>query len=1018
MSITNRFLLIGAIVLIAAYVAFFPFVADTGFARLPVISSLVPPPYKLGMDLKGGTVLTFRVRNGSEKVLEELSAALKRRLDPTGVKGYSIRGFGTEFIRITIPDVEAGDQEIEQVKRLVTTVGELEFRIIADRRNSEHAELIEEARLSWPAKRFNKGFFVPYGKWIPVSKEDPDKDLLERAAKATEPKIEENVWFRPLDSFTEESRRIGDAIEFRSFDPNTRQYVERAVVSRIFDGEEMVLARWTDNEDGDDRPDFVFGPDNLTVQGSLEGVEDPNDNGDHYVLVFEDDHNVTGKYLIDAYPDMQNGQRCLIFRFDSEGARRFGDLTTEFQPEGQREYQLGVILDGRLRSAPGLQEPITHGSGRITGSFSAEEIDRLERVFRAGRLSGDIDPNPDEKATGPSLGEATIRSGIISMAFALAGVIVFIVLYYRVAGAVAILALGLNVLLTVAGLVLIGQNWTLVALAALVLTIGMSVDSNVLIFERIREELDLGRPLLMAMRSGYEKAWGTILDSNLTTILTGVILFAVGSEEMKGFAVTLIIGLLCSMFTAVFVTRTVFQALYNARILRKMSMARILSNPNFHFVKWARPAIVASLILIAVGMVGVGARGKQLFGTDLVGGTDAALRFKEPTDIERVRKLADSVVVDPTVQELTIENAAPSTRFIIQTETVDTADTPPEDTVRARLKKAFEGMLEVQSVAPGETTDLPANADEIADAREKPFAGGRRISLSVSPPRKLYDLQLELVNGIRESMADVENPQDLFALLPPPLPEGTSREQWESNTVHEQFFLVSKQDLRGVVERISGEPLFDQYGGTPAAMARDAQVWAITAVVLSWFGIIAYVWFRFGSWTFGVGGVAALVHDVLVALSMLALVSILAVSVPAVNAIQLTEMRIDLNVIASLLTLIGFSINDTIVIFDRIRELRGKSPRLSGELVDRALNGTLSRTIITSLTVFFTVFVLFLFGGAGIHAFAFVLVVGVLSGTYSTIYISCPVVLWLEEWKAKRSKRPIAAEPQVTATAP
>jgi SecD/SecF fusion protein len=317
-----------------------------------------------------------------------------------------------------------------------------------------------------------------------------------------------------------------------------------------------------------------------------------------------------------------------------------------------------------------------------------------------------------------------------------------------------------------------------------------------------------------------------------------------------------------------------------------------------------------------------------------------------------------------------------------------------------------------------EVTNLPTKSEEITEEAEKKFAGGKQVRLSVSPPRKLYDLQLEIAGALSELNPDVADPKAEFRLKPPPRPDTKTRKDWENEKLHGEFFLISMQDLDvgKLVDQISGTPLFDQYGGTPAAMARDAQVWAITAVILSWFGIIAYVWFRFGSWTFGVGGVIALVHDVLVALSLLALVSILAVNFPAVNAIQLTEMRIDLNVIAALMTLIGYSINDTIVIFDRVRELRGKSPRVTADIVDRALNGTLSRTIITALTVFVTVFVLFLFGGEGIHAFAFVLVVGTISGTYSTIYIACPVMLWLEEWRTKGMKRPTMAESPLATT--
>lgn len=987
-------LLVTAVVAIPALLPFAaPYLVDV--PGLQKVATDAQRWYKLGTDLKGGTILIYRIKDPTKVPIEVVTTTLKGRLDTAGLKSYVVRPLGEDRVEIVMPDADLA--EVEQVKYRVSRLGQLHFRIVADK--DRHESLFEEADARWPAKILSQGEFVPYGVWEPVeappakAPENPAaqaaaahaREIWERAKTVTSPKVDETVWFRPLDSLNVPEGKIDN------------------LLIRVIDGRKMVLARWQ--------------PDDRNLGFTDRNMTRIDDDGERYVLVFRDPYNIQGKHLESVRPDNKNLQVVLSFKFKPEGGRLFRNLTSEYKPEGDRKYQLGVILDGRLRSSPNINQEIGD-AGIIEGNFKYEEVKDLENIFKAGQLDTELEKQPiQERTIGPSLGAETIRMSANAMIGAVVLVVLFMLAYYRVAGVVAIVALTLNVLMTVGIMVAFQQTWTLPGIAALVLTVGVSVDANILIFERIREELDAKRPFGIAVRTGYEKAWSTILDSNATSILTGVILFVVGSDQVIGFAVTLIIGLLCNMFTAVFVTRTIFDLLYEARWIRSLSMARMLSNPNYAFLAWARPAIVASLVVITAGALAVASRGRRMLEIDFTGGTAAGIILKEPMAESEVRRLAAEAVKAPTVEEIQLQGVPADTRFLIRTEAQDSEDTPPDQTVRAKLAKAFEGALQIVTVAAGSApTDVPAGGDELRP-QFKPFAGGKQVEIEFNPPQSVPFVRRSIGDSIAGMDAKGGDIQARFAVVPAePMPPDVDVETFE-RAPHARYVLATKLDIGQVLERVSanlsGAPLFDPYDQFGPQVASETQTRAIFAILLSWFGIIVYIWFRFESWTFGVAGVCALVHDVLVAVGLMAAGSMLAAAVPAAKFFALTEMRIDLNIVAALLTLVGYSINDTIVIFDRVRELRGKSPRITPELVNRALNATLSRTIITATTSFMSVLVLYLFGGAGIHGFAFVLVVGIVSGTYSTLYIACPVMLWLEKWRSSDARQ--AAPPSVPA---
>ncbi|MGL4463081.1 MAG: protein translocase subunit SecD, partial [Planctomycetia bacterium] len=705
--------------------------------------------------------------------------------------------------------------------------------------------------------------------------------------------------------------------------------------------------------------------------------------GNHYVLLVVDTYDVTGRYLTRVEPTVHQGKPGISFSFDAKGASKFYRLTSDYQkePDGYK-HMLGVVLDNRLRSAPTLDERIS-GNGVISGSFTQVEVEALKKILTAGQLPYALNKEPETQfQIGPTLGRDTINSGLFCIALSLASVLAFIVYYYRVAGMVAVVALLMNLLFTIALLVLFKATWTLPGLAGLVLTVGMSVDANVLIFERIREELENGGTLKAALRTGYEKAWTTIFDSNLTTVITALVLYAIGTDQVKGFAITLIIGLATGIFCAVSVTRVIFNFLDERRFVRTLKMHKWLAHPNIDFFKYTGRWLTASAAMILVGGALFATRGAANFDIDFTGGTMASLRFKTAMSTDQVRRIAGDVLTDVSVEEVRLsDDPTPGRRFVVRTTERDTAapqtdaktETVDASSVRRRLAAAFKDYLVLPSfevvgeptviaaapvaeaAKPAETKPADAKTEEAKPADAKaaeakpeeakpaeakpaevktagvpgdlaPFLGGKEVLVKLDEPRPATFLRAHLEESLRA--AGFPNPEALFGLAP--VGKAVVR-QGAVGPEYPEYRLGTRGDLGKMLAdlktNLAASPEFDQFNQFGPQVAGDTKNQAVAAILLSWLGILIYVWFRFGSWSFGVAGIAALVHDVMVAVGMLALVSFLGANFPALNAVFISDMKINLNVVASLLTLIGYSINDKIVIFDRIREVRGPSHR-------------------------------------------------------------------------------------------
>jgi len=563
------------------------------------------------------------------------------------------------------------------------------------------------------------------------------------------------------------------------------------------------------------------------------------------------------------------GSPEILFDLTSEGATVFGEVTTKHV--GQR---LAIVLDGEVISAPTIETPILGGSGQIRGSFTEREAFELATALE----------NPleaplkiiEENGVDPSLGADSIRSGIQASVVAVAAVAVFMLVYYFLAGLVANIALMLNVLILLGVMCSLDVTYTLPGIAGIVLTVGMAVDANVLIFERIREEQAAGKSVRGAVTAGYGKAFTTILDSNLTTLITSVLLILFGTGPIKGFGIALTVGLAISMFTALTVTRLLFDFLLAKTSLLNggVRMLHIIRSTNIDFMKFAKPAFALSWLVTVVGIgYGIFGRGEDLLGIEFRGGDRLTLQFAQKVPVDQIR-----------AEVLKLNRG---------------------DATIGYSKAVGGNSPELLRISAAEGT-----SQAIQDALDKAFpqAGFKRIELQKIGP----------------------------------------------------------------------------------SVGQQIQKSAVISGLLSLFGILVYVAFRY-EFSFAVGAVLAVVHDVLMTVGVYALTGL---------GNQLTggwieTRQFNATFIAALLTIVGFSINDTIVIFDRIREdLKLGIPGTFQELLNRALNQTLSRTIITSGTVFLATMALYLFGGGSVNDFAFTFLVGVIAGTYSTIYIASALVLW------------------------
>ncbi|MCU0793488.1 MAG: protein translocase subunit SecD [Opitutaceae bacterium] len=578
---------------------------------------------------------------------------------------------------------------------------------------------------------------------------------------------------------------------------------------------------------------------------------------------------MTGENVSDAFVTMDEfGRYRIILKFNSDGQRQFAAATREVAKlteqliqrsgDSSARAQLAIVLDGRLYSAPGVEREINSDSAEITGQFS-----QLEAVELANVLNNPLDlplAVQTQYEVGPTLAADSIKSGTLAFLIGTSITAIFIVAFYTSGGFLAIIAMTLNVVIILGVMASIGATLTMPGIAGIVLTIGMSVDSNILIFERMREELKLGKSLSSALEAGFEKAFSAILDGNLTTLITAAIMFYLGTGPVKGFGVTLMIGIFSTMFAALVISRLFLDVAINGGYMKKMPMFSVLQKTSYDFLKYAKPAFILSWAIVLAGVATVVVKGDKIYGIDFTGGDEVTLSFTEKLSIADVRSVASA-----------------------------------------------QGI------------------DDVNVSYTQPIGAGQELLRIVTK----FDQAKPLVDALRTAHPDAK------------------------------LQLVGESRIGASV----GEEIRSNAG------------WAIFwSLVL----ILVYVAFRF-EMGYGMGAVLSTLHDVLMTIGIFVVL----------------DREFNAAMVAAILLIVGYSINDTIVVFDRIREELRLDPHSKlRDIINRSLNLTLSRTIITGGTTFLTAIVLAVVAGGEIRDIAITLIIGVVTGTFSSLYIASPIFYW------------------------
>ena len=798
------------------------------------LESVKQKSINLGLDLQGGIHLVLEVdpsklsEDERSDVVDRVKAVITNRIDQFGVAEAIIHREGQWRIVVELPGV----QDVQRAKALIGERARLEFKIL--------------------------------------------KPVLERTALLG--KIDGYLAASSGDSA---SSAISDIFGTSGETPSLRKYAlqnqgggDWLIASDNRRTVEAILAETTHLVPSDG--EFVWA-------SKIEQMADGNEYRRLFYL--RKKVEMTGEIVKDAKVTRGQSfeyanQSIINFSTTDEGVKIFSRVTGSHIDE-----RLAIVLDNRVYSAPTIQVKIRDGRSIITGSGLVEEAKDLAIVLRSGSLPADVSIVED-RTVGPSLGRDSIDQGRRAALIGLAVVLVFMVLYYGLSGIIADIALTLNLVFVMAILAGFGGTLTLPGIAGIILTIGMAVDANVLIFERIREELDSGKTVRAAVETGYDKAFLTIVDANLTTIITAVVLYQFGTGPIKGFALTLMIGILSSMYTSLFVTRTIFNLILSRPSVSSISIGsfRIFRKPAFKILRLRKFAFVFSLVLILIGLGSAVVKGGYNLGIDFKGGTLLELHFDPVVPVADIRDALASVDVNERTLDLR----------------------------RSEIKEF------------GTPNDILIRVEEEAEGTA-------------------------VADGIRNTL----------------------RSRFESSIPDESEWL-RRQEAVG------------------PNIGKELKTNAIKAILVSIFLVVLYIWFRFKRIHYGIAAVVALVHDVLITLGVF----------------SLFDMEISLAIVAALLTIVGYSLNDTIVVFDRVREdLRLYRRESFGDILDRSINECLNRTLLTSGTTLFVVVGLLVLGGEVIHEFAFALLVGVIVGTYSSSFIATPIIHeWMGSLDKKREK--------------
>ena len=794
----------------------------------------------------------------TRKVDESITSAfevLRKRIDKFGVTQPNIQRLGNSGrILVELP----GAKDVERVKGLLQSTAQLEFWDVykgqelfpfLGQANEKLKTLVGEEKAEAQTDSTE------------VSDDDSIDDLLENAEEEETSEQGENPIFDLIQATGQQGGPVIASFQIKDT-ATVGKYLRMPQVKALLPAEQRYAK-------------FVWGKpmrdselvDLYALKGNKTGEPD-----------------LSGSVITDATQTYdQLGRIVVSMNMNGKGAKKWEEMTTKAYQQGS---QIAIVLDDVVYSAPGLSSgPISGGRSQISGDFTVAEGKDLANVLRAGKLPASADIVQSE-IVGPSLGQEAIDSGINSFLIALLFVLAWMIFYYGKAGLFADVALAVNILFIFGILAGLGAVLTLPGIAGIVLTIGMSVDANVLIFERIKEELGKGKAQFEAIKDGFGNALSSILDANITTGLTGVILLIFGTGPIKGFATTLLIGIGTSLFTAIFITRVFIDGYgKNGKSLAFSTGAtkNLFKNVNIKFIAKRKVAYVISGIAIVASLGSLLSVGLNQ-GVDFVGGRTYTVRFDQ--------------AVNPTE----IEN------------------------------------------------DLVA---EFGSAEAKTF--GADNQLKITTKYKVEEEGTEVDNEISEK---------LYGVLQDYLPAGTS---------YDDFAVANEDSEVGVMSSM-------KVGPTIADDIKEASYWAVIGSLIV---VFLYILFRFRKWQFSLGAVAAVFHDVLIILGVFS----------ATYSFMPFNMEINQAFIAAILTVVGYSLNDTVVVFDRIREYFNEYTDWPfNKTINSALNSTISRTVNTSLTTLIVLLAIFIFGGESIRGFMFALIIGVVVGTYSSLFIATPIM--------------------------
>ncbi len=950
----------------------------------------------LGPDLKGGTQLLYNVpkdvidamvaKEGASAadIMKQTITVMRERIDPNGTLDPLITQSGDTGILIELAYFE-NPQELKSVLARIGNLGRLEMRMVA---YEDYVEENTSFKLQAERQRLEQ--------WL---QQPANKALIEKDPKNIRRFNEGTVG--PI----AKTRLSWYPREVRS-NPKNRDLWDTSYTSQgLFPAQTVKF--WDDAQ-------FNSG----AIPEAVKALPAKDQRLIEFVAINMFEQSFSGEDLDPSGVGLGSGSNG----GPGVSYRMLGSLTAEYANWSERHKgkASAIILNGYVKSAPTFRSKITR-NGIIEGDFTVPEVEELVKVLRTGSLR--IEPEKLSQVTiGASLGDAAIERGLWSILAGGVLVFLFMLAFYKLAGTIACVSLLLNVFLLYAGMLFMQATVTLPGLGGIVLTLGMAVDANVLIYERIREELNKGKEMLQAVRAGFERAMSAILDSNITTFLVGLVLFNVGVGPVRGFAVTLMIGIVTTVFTQFFVSRLLFHWAITNNKLEGWKPNTLFENRSLDFVSKIKFCTALSAIVIIAGVgYSTTVPAEKMLSIDFTGGANLRMVCNQDLPVQTIR---DALAKD---SEFAVEY--PTTAVSPVNATGDAGNQfnvrlKLNSKQRAAIDKGRAEWRDQRKKAELEKLDPPAPFSPeylgeleriFADKLVKPAFSDAALTAHELQPDSLQYAQ---INVHFEKAVDVAKLRQLLAAglnQNETTPLGGSKSEDELEATSAKDFRVEwvtqattkKWQLTEVVSKVLEDLMddsqkvivlsdpFPEAQEIQGRLVNDLRNAAIGALILAWVLIVFYLRVRFNEYKYGLAAVVALIHDVMVTL----------VVVIMFNNMGWVSAEIGLAMIACFLTIIGYSVNDTIVVFDRIRENRIENARNNVDesfrsLINRSLNQTLSRTVLTTVLTLFVVIAQFVVNydsGSDLEAFAFAMMVGMISGVYSTMYIAAPILIWMDK---------------------